>query len=342
MDTRPQMRLADAAPSATLALLMEPVRRAVIDVGTNSIKLLIADVSGHGVRPVREESKQTRLGSGLYETHRLQPTAMAKTAQAVAFFVETARQARAASIRLIATSAARDAVNHDELAKAIERACGLGVEIVSGEQEADWVFQGVTTDAELASRPVLVLDVGGGSAEFILGQGERQSFRKSFPVGTVRLLEKLAPSDPPKPEELAACSRWLREFLESEVRPDLEPAIWKEERASNEQTPSSRPTLVGTGGTTSILGCMEAKLKVFDRQRIEATRLSRDRVRWHTARLWGLPLAERKTIVGLPPNRADVILIGVAIYEAVMEAFGFTELRISTRGLRFGAALHGR
>ena len=98
-------------------------------------------------------------------------------------------------------------------------------------------------------------------------------------------------------------------------------------------------TLVGTGGSASILGCMEAKLEKFDRQRIEVTRLSFGRLHWHMENLWRLALEERKQVIGLPKNRADVILTGVAIYEAVMEQFRFAELRISTRGLRFGAVM---
>src|SRR6267142_5676404 len=146
---------------------METVRRAVIDVGTNSIKLLVADVRGRDVRPVHEESKQTRLGKGFYESNCLQPEAIARTAEAVWEFAEIAREKSAASIRVIATSAARDAVNPTDLTLSIERASGLKTEIISGEREAGWVFQGVATDAELAKRPLLLLDVGGGSTEFI-------------------------------------------------------------------------------------------------------------------------------------------------------------------------------
>lgn len=102
---------------------------------------------------------------------------------------------------------------------------------------------------------------------------------------------------------------------------------------------ADRLQLVGVGGTASILGCMEAGLETFDRPRLEATRLPAARVAWHLERLWSLPLAQRQQIVGLPQNRADVILMGVAIYHAVMEEFGFPELRISTRGLRFAALM---
>src|SRR5664280_582773 len=129
---------------------METVRRAVIDVGTNSIKLLVADVRGREVRPVHEESRQTRLGKGFYETRRLQPETIAHTVEAVWEFAEIAREKNAASIRVIATSAARDAVNPTDLTASIERASGLKTEIITGAREAEWAFQGVATDAELA------------------------------------------------------------------------------------------------------------------------------------------------------------------------------------------------
>jgi exopolyphosphatase / guanosine-5'-triphosphate,3'-diphosphate pyrophosphatase len=317
---------------------MLPARRAVIDVGTNSVKLLVADVAGHDVRPLWEESKQTRLGRGFYETRRLQPEPIARTAGAVARFAGVAKEWRAGSIRVIATSAARDALNPAELTAAIEAASGLPVEIISGELEAEWVFRGVATDPQLAGPPLLLLDVGGGSTEFILGRGEHMHFRQSFPLGTVRLLEQMPHGDPPTPKELAACREWLRRFLAEAVRPGLEPAMLQEARSS----PSGKgPRLVGTGGTTSILARIEAQLDEFDRERIEKTSLSFDRVRWHVNGLWAMPLADRRHIVGLPPKRADVILAGAAIFEAVMEQFGFRELCVSTRGLRFAAVMDG-
>ena len=315
---------------------MQPIRRAVIDVGTNSVKLLVAEVAGREVRPLREESRQTRLGQGFYQTRRLLDPAIATTAQAVAEFATIARQCAAASIRVIATSAARDALNPEELGSAIEKTAGLKMEIISGEREADWAFQGVTSDARLAEKPLLLLDVGGGSTEFILGQGERKHFRQSFPLGTVRLLEAMPPTDPPEPQELSACRRWLKTFLEKEVRSRLEPTLRREaERWSGEEA----VRLIGAGGTASILACMEAQLESIDRARIESTRLSFERLREWVERLWSLPLESRKSIIGLPPNRADVILMGAAIYEAIMAQFGFAELGISTRGLRFAAIM---
>src|ERR1019366_7530693 len=177
---------------------MEPVRRAVIDVGTNSVKLLVADVAGREIRPIREQSQQTRLGHGFYETHRLKADAIAATSAAVAGFAAMAREAQAVSICVLATSAAREAVNREELTAAIEQAAGLKVEVISGEQEAELGFQGVTSDSQLRAAPLLLMDVGGGSAQFIFGRGGHMHFCHSFSLGSVRLLETFPCSDPPK------------------------------------------------------------------------------------------------------------------------------------------------
>ena len=306
------------------------VRRAVIDVGTNSVKLLVADVSGRLVRPVHEESRQTRLGRGFYETHRLQPESIAHTAASVWEFTEVAREKNAESIRIIATSAARDAMNPTDLTTAIERACSLKTEIISGTREAELAFLGVSTDEELAKQPLLLLDVGGGSTEFILGHGKEKTFAHSFPLGTVRLMEKFPHSDPPKAAEFSVCNDWLKKFLHHEVRPQLEPALKNE---------PGEIVLVGTGGTTSLLARIENRLDRFDREKIENTVLTLRQITAHRQKLWSLPLAERKEIRGLPKQRADVILTGVLIYETFMTEFGFNQLRISTRGLRFAAVM---
>jgi exopolyphosphatase / guanosine-5'-triphosphate,3'-diphosphate pyrophosphatase len=306
-------------------------RRAVIDVGTNSVKLLVADVTGTGVSPVFETSRQTRLGQGFYTTHRIQAEPILKTAAAVADFAAKARECQAVSVRVLATSAAREALNADELTAAIENASGLRVEIISGEREANLGFCGVATDGRLAEMPLMLLDVGGGSTEFILGRGANIDYSASFQLGTVRLLEQLPVSDPPLPAQLANCRRRVREFLQQEVQP----------RVDSARIARQGWEMVAIGGTASILGCMEAELTTFDRDRLESTLLSLDRLRWYTTHLWGLPIARRREVIGLPSKRADVILTGVVIYEAVMEQFAFGEMRISTRGLRFAALLEG-
>ena len=307
-------------------------RRAVIDIGTNSVKLLVADVSGREIVPVEETADQTRLGRGFYETHILQPDVIEATAKAVGEFAKQAHELGATTIRVFATSAARDAKNSQDLLTAVKQTSGLEIEIISGEEEADWAFRGVTSDPRLAREPLLLLDVGGGSTEFILGQGEHKHFRQSFPLGAVRLMEMWPHSDPPKPEELNGTRLWLREFLSKRVIPQLELALARERS-------QGKLILVGTGGSASVLAGMETGLSKFDRRKIEDTRLSLDCVRHWVEHLWNLPLAERREIPGLPRKRADVMLTGAAIYEAIMEQLRFAELRVTTRGLRFAAVM---
>lgn len=313
---------------------MKSVRRAVIDIGTNSIKLLVAEVEGSIVRPVCEESTQTRLGHGFYPARVLQPGPIQDTAAAVARFSHKAQQLGVLEVRVIATSAAREARNPEVLSQEIEKASGASVRVITGLEEANYVFLGVTSDPRLSHKRILLLDVGGGSAEFIVGQDQENQFAQSFELGTVRLLGELSLNDPPA-GQLLECRQKLRRFFDTEIGPKIRPVL---ERS---KTPSSAPDLefVGTGGTATILAGMEAGLPSFDRERIEQTRLSRQRLQWHVEHLWNMSTAQRKQVVGLPPNRADVILTGAAIYECVMTYFDLQELRVSTRGLRFAVVM---
>lgn len=303
-------------------------RRAVIDVGTNSVKVLVGDVSPDGVvSPVLETSEQTRLGRGFYETHRLQPEPIAATAAAVGRFAASARQAGAHSVRVIATSAARDATNRAELIAALEAAAGVPVEVISGDTEAEWAFAGVCSAPGLTNSRLLVLDVGGGSTEFILGAHGRAEFRQSFQLGGVRMLERLQPGDAPTPAALAHAREELAAFVRTEVAPALASPL----------AGGAPERVFGVGGSTSILALIKAGISQFDRELIERTRFSREELSRLVQRLWSLPLPERRQLSGLPPERADVILIGAAIYEAILTVFGFPELSVSTRGLRFAA-----
>lgn len=308
-------------------------RRAVIDVGTNSVKLLVADVVGDRVETILERSEQTRLGAGFYTDHRLRSENIAATARVVAEFAALARGQGATATRVIATSAAREAVNAGELLSAIHEASGLRTEVISGEQEAEWVYQGATLGLAAADHLLLVMDLGGGSTEFILGHGGHQSARCSVQLGTVRWLERMPPSDPPTAMDLENCRASLREFLAKEVEPLLA-AAWNPLARGPE-------CLVGTGGTSTVLARMEKGLIKHDRGQIEGTFLTAAQVRARVEELWALSLARRCEVPGLPANRADVILFGAAIYEAVLERFGIAELRVSARGLRHAAVLAG-
>jgi exopolyphosphatase/guanosine-5'-triphosphate,3'-diphosphate pyrophosphatase len=306
------------------------VRRAVIDVGTNSVKLLVGDVKDGLITPVFEDSKQTRLGAGLYTEHCLQPEAIAKTAQAISQYATEARQQGAQSVLIIATSATRDARNAIDLLNAIKQAANLPVRILSGDEEAEWVFGGVMTDARLATESVFIIDVGGGSTEIIIGDNGNKNWSGSFNIGAVRLLEQLKPSDPPGLAALQTCRESLRNFFAND-------AAAKIGRVAH---PSGKKVqLMGVGGTATILARVEQQIDTFDRERIESTRVSITRLQEDLESLWQKTLTERQKIVGIPPKRADVILTGMAIYEAIMMQFGFDEVRVSTRGLRYFALL---
>lgn len=304
--------------------------RAVIDVGTNSVKILVGRVEGRAVHPLLEDSRQTRLGQGFYESGILQSSAIQMTATAVAEFAGVARAWQASRISVIATSAARDAQNKQELVNAIYAASALPVNVISGEQEGDWAFQGVVTDPALQEQPLLVMDVGGGSTEFILGQNQDRIFTRSFPIGTVRFLERTSLDDPPTPAQRQGVEDELDAILRDSVLPNLAPKM-------NGLT--ATPLLVGTGGTTSILARMELSMNEYDREKMEQVVFSPEKLRAHADRLWSMPLARRRQITGLPPNRADVILIGVLIYDRVLALLGLKALRISTRSLRFAALM---
>lgn len=306
-------------------------RRAAIDVGTNSVKLLVADVAGTRVDPLLEESLQTRLGKGFYQTRLLQPDAIDATAQAVAALAEKARHQGAQLIRVIGTSAARDALNAAELISAILEKSGLVLEVISGDREAEWAFQGVTTNPALANASLLLLDVGGGSSEFIVGEQARLKFRHSFALGTVRLLESLTLADPPGLAALQQFRQQLKTHFLQAIVPMVQPPL----AACKE-----KPRLVGTGGTATLLGRMEARMLDFDREKIESQQITLEGVAGLADTLWTQTMAERQRIPGLPANRADVILTGVVIYETIMREFGFPVFQPSTRGLRFSALVY--
>ena len=187
---------------------MSAARRAVIDVGTNSVKLLVAEVEGAVVRPLWEEGHQTRLGESFYSTHRLQSHAIQRTALAVAKYVTLAGSYEVQSIRIIATSAARDAVNQSELLDAIERHTGLASEVVTGEQEAELAYLGVTTDPAFAAQRLLIMDVGGGSTEFILGEGHHRISSTELPIGLGSLARRTSSERPACSQRASAMLRW--------------------------------------------------------------------------------------------------------------------------------------
>ena len=305
--------------------------RAVVDLGTNSVKVLIADVCAGLVTPRYERSVQTRLGRGLYDTHRLSTEAIAATVKVLREYRAEADRLAATSFRVLATSAARDAENATDLVAAIRNATGAELEIVSGDREAALVYRGVRSQTDRVGDALLAVDVGGGSTEFILGERDEPDFAVSHQLGTVRMLAGLELSDPPGDAAMSACVTDLRRLLAERVAPQLRPAL---------NALTAQPVeVIGPGGTTTFLARIRHATDEFDRARFEATHFTAGELRDLTGRLWNMTHHEREQLKGLPANRADVILLGSAIYLAVLEEFGIPKLRVSTRGLRFGALL---
>ena len=198
-----------------------PNRRAVIDIGTNSVKLLVGDVAGDVLTPVSETSRQTRLGAGFYATRRLQARPSPRRRKPWRIFARPPTTGRDVAPRHRHQRRARRPATPANWSGAIRQSCGLKMEVISGDKEAEWVFRGVTSNPKLARSPVLILDVGGGSTEFIVGDNAVPQFRSSYSLGTVRLLEQLRPGDPPGLRALMAMPRLVEGFSESRVVPLL-------------------------------------------------------------------------------------------------------------------------
>jgi exopolyphosphatase/guanosine-5'-triphosphate,3'-diphosphate pyrophosphatase len=226
----------------------------------------------------------------------------------------------AGKILAVATSGAREGRNTPKFIARARELAGLDVEIISGEREAELIFAGVSTDDKLRGQRLLVMDVGGGSAELITGQAGRIERRASLPAGAVRLTERFLHGDPAPPSELDALLQHGRELL----RPELA-------RSSAEGR-----VMVGTGGTVTTAAAIDQSLAQFSIEKVNRYSLARHRLAEMLERLRALPLAKRRQVPGLPPKRADIIVAGLAVYVLAMELAGIEQLTVSTRGLRFG------
>ncbi len=297
---------------------------AAIDIGTNSVLLLVAEpVEGRGLRVLAEAEHITRLGRKLHETGMLQPAAIQETVAAVQKFAQKARQRGAQRVVVAATSAVREAVNGRIIAEEVQRTTGLGLRVLSGAEEARTTFVGVASDPALAHQALCVVDAGGGSTELIRGHDGRIASLTSIDIGCVRLTERFLATDPPRQEDVAQLMEHVREELrKSGVRRHLPGEI-----------------LVGVGGTITTLAAIDQGLPRYQDECIDGYVLRLERVQALREWLQRLRLSERAKVVGLPPRRAPVIVAGSALFETLMAELNFAQLRVSTRGLRHGLLL---
>jgi exopolyphosphatase/guanosine-5'-triphosphate,3'-diphosphate pyrophosphatase len=302
-----------------------PDRLAAIDVGTNTVLLLVAERRGAVLAPVLERAEITRLGRGVDASGRLDPAAIRETVRVLADFAASARSLGAVRIACVATSAARDASNGAEFFEEARRDAGLVPEVITGEEEARLVWASAWRDFGAGGGPLAVLDVGGGSTELSFGDAPLPSGRTSLQVGAVRLTERHVRSDPPTAAETARLREAARDALGAVARLALPP----------------RGRLVGVAGTVTTLSAVAQALPVYDAERVHGATLARDDVEALVARLARLTVAERATLPGMEPKRADVILAGGIIVAEAMALLGFDRLTVSDRGVRWGL-LHDR
>jgi len=296
---------------------------AAVDQGTNSTRLLVAepDEAG-GFEDLARDMVITLLGQGVDETGKLAPEALRRTLMVLARYVRRARALHVERIRVAATAAVRDAANAAELERPVGELAGSALEIVSGEEEARLSFVGATRGLD-APPPFLVLDIGGGSTEFVLGS-ERASAAISTQMGSVRLTERFVRSDPPEVGELDRMRAAVGELLD-----DVERAI----------PVRDAHTFVAVAGTSTTVQAVALGLDFYDPERIQRTRISRTDAARVSMRLAAMTTAERAALPVMAPGRADVIVAGSVILVEVMERFGFDEAVVSETDILDGLVL---
>jgi len=299
---------------------MRPV--ASVDVGTNTALLLVADGTAETLNPLHEEETIVRLGEGVDESRQLLPAAMTRVADALEHYVGVCRRYDVATMLLTGTSAVRDAANREQLMALLRTRFGLDMILLSGEEEARLTFLGAMSNKAALSAPAVLIDIGGGSTELILGARGQVDSAVSLDIGSVRLTERVLRSDPVRDDEL----RRLGEIIRGALR----------QIPFETTTPA---TLVGVAGTVTTLAAMHLNMTHYSAEIIDHATLSLNDVERLIGELQSKTLAERKKIPGLHPKRADVILAGAAILAESMRHLGKTELLVSHRGLRYGVIL---
>ena len=295
-----------------------PLKVASIDIGTNTILLLIAEVEGEKLKPLFEMETIVRLGEGVQKNGILLQGAMERGIQTLAHYLRRCQAMRAEKIFAVGTSALREAINSEDFLSLVKRKLDLPIEIISGEEEAQFSFLAVARDLKEFNKPILVVDVGGGSTEFILGKGERIEQWVSLPLGSGRFTEQFLHSDPVQEREWEQMEREIRILL-ADIPHSGEPF-----------------SIVAVGGTATTLASVEQGLKEFEVEKIHHFILTKEALGKQLLLYRSKTLDERKKIPGLPPNRADVVLTGGAILYMAMEELNCPSFLVSCHGIRYG------
>ena len=299
---------------------------AVVDIGTNSTRLLIADVEdGRVTAELERISTVTRLGAGVDSGGRLNDGAMNRVYGTLDDYKKLIDEHGAGQALAVLTSAVRDAANGREFAHTVHERYGLEPHILTGDEEAGLTFLGATSERDPADHtPTLVFDIGGGSTELVIGTGREMSFHVSTQTGVVRLTERHIHTDPPTDDEMDALAEDTRAILADGAHEELRRAVdWA----------------IGVAGTATSLGAIAQRLEPYDPAKVHGYVIGREECERILRRLASMPLEERRQVPGLHPDRAPTIVAGVIILLEIVKLFGLDEVEISEHDILRGAAL---
>ena len=298
------------------------MRVGVVDCGTNSIRLLIADIEGNNFREVTRQMQVVRLGQGVDETNQFHPDAISRTFAAVDLYAGEIARRGVEKLRFCATSATRDALNRAIFVDGVKERLGIEPEVISGEEEARLSFAGATREFNKADAPFLVVDIGGGSTEFVLGSDSVDS-AISVNIGCVRMTERHFQSDPPTQDEIAIARR------------DIQNAI---DIAYASVDIKSAKTLVAVAGTATTVAAAALDLPEYDRYAIHLSHISADQVHSTSNRFLTMTRDERAALGYMHPGRVDVIGAGSLVLSEIMKATGAKEFVASENDILDGMA----
>jgi exopolyphosphatase/guanosine-5'-triphosphate,3'-diphosphate pyrophosphatase len=300
----------------------QPMRVAAIDCGTNSIRLLIADIDGNNFREVVRDMEIVRLGQGVDETGQFHPDAIARTLAAVDKFAAEIAKRGVEKIRFCATSATRDATNRHLFVDGVRERLGIELEVISGDEEAALSFAGAIKDLDPSNGPFLVVDIGGGSTEFVIGTSTVEAAR-SVNIGCVRMTERHFASDPATPEQIEA------------ARSDIQAAI---AQAAAVVPITKAKTLVAVAGTATTVAAAALDLPEYDRYAIHLSRISAQQTH-DAATMFATSTREQRLALGyMHPGRVDVIAAGSLVLSEIMKATGASEFVASESDILDGMA----
>ena len=296
---------------------------AAIDIGTNTTRLIVANVSGSSLEELDRRTTITRLGEGVDKSGSLSEAGIERVFETLAGYREIVDELGADRALALATSAVRDASNGGDFLKEVESRFGFRVRLLSGSEEALLAFRGATIRRTLPE-PVLVVDIGGGSTELIVGDANGPSFHVSLDIGAVRLTERYLHGDPPTPAELEHCATIVRELLLDRIPT----GVLHAPRAA-----------IGNAGTITTIAALDQHLPAYDRELVHGYSISRHAVREQYARLAALPLSERRLVPALEPERAPVIVAGSIVCRELLDVFALEAIEASELDILDGAAL---